>query len=125
MRKCKVKIQKQFIYEENGSNAECAGYIANYICRQEEKPNALFVPSYEIAKILVNKLKIYNINVPEDIEVVTTGTDNLSKYDRIPMPSVCFNYSRMAEEAVKQLCREINGKEQEHIHHICKHQLEE
>ena len=125
MRKCKMKIQKQFIYEENGSNTECAGYIANYICRQEEKPNALFVPSYEIAKVLVNKLKIYNINVPGDIEVVTTGTDNLSKYDRIPMPSVCFNYSRMAEEAVKQLCREINGKNQEHIHHICKHQLEE
>lgn len=122
MRKSKMKAHKQFIYEENGSITECAGYIASCISRQNEKPDALFVLSYETAKVLVNKLSSYNI---EDIAIITTGTDDLSKYDRVPVTSVCFDYSRMAEEAVKQLCLEINGNDKEHIHLVCRHKIKE
>ena len=77
---------------------------ADQLLALEERPTAL-VSSNDISVGILDELISRGVRVPEDISICNCEDSQMAMHCQVPLTSMRVDYSRMAADAVKTLCR--------------------
>ena len=78
--------------------------VANRLLALEERPTAL-VSSNDISVGLLNEFISRGVRVPEDISICNCEDSQMATHCQVPLTSMSVDFSLMAVDAVKMLCR--------------------
>ena len=78
--------------------------VANRLLALEERPTAL-VSSNDISVSILNELISRGVRVPEDISICNCEDSQMATHCQVPLTSMSVDFSRMAADAVRTLCR--------------------
>jgi len=78
--------------------------VANQLMALDDRPTAL-VSSNDISVSILNELISRGVRVPEDISICNCEDSQMATHCQVPLTSMRVDFSRMAADAVKTLCR--------------------
>lgn len=107
MKQHKCSINTNWIFE-NCHSINDGKKIGKKISNMDDKPNAIFTNSDEVALGLIFELTHNQIRVPQEIAVMGYDDQPFSQYALVPISTIRQPVSALAKAAVKRLLNNLN-----------------
>ena len=104
MQACGLELRDEWIIHTDRLIYENGIAVANQLLSLEDRPTGL-VSSNDISVSILNELISHGVRVPEDISICNCEDSQMAMHCQVPLTSMRIDFSRMAADAVKTLCR--------------------